>query len=81
MHISALKTVLIKGEEFPVVEHVTAHMAAIAASPWGYNPRRTKVQTSYKVNYLGRNRRIYSDIISNNNPCYVLVKGKKHFVN
>lgn len=81
MHISALKTVLIKGEEFRVTEHVTAQMAAIAASFWQYNPRRTKVQTSYMVNYLGRNRRIYSDIIGNNCPCYVIVKGEKHFVN
>jgi len=81
MHISANKTVLIKGEEYPISENVTPKMAAIAATPWGYNPRRTKVQTSYMVNYLGRNRRIYSDIVGNNCPFYVIVKGTKHFVN
>lgn len=81
MHISATKTVLIKGEEYSVTENVTAKMAAIAATPWGYNPQKTKVPTSFMVNYLGRDRRVYSDVIGNNCPCYVVVKGVKHFVN
>lgn len=75
-----METVLINGEEFKTEQNVTAHMAAIAASPWGYNPRRTKVQTSFMVNFQGRNRRIYCDIFGNSGSTYIIVKGEKVFV-
>lgn len=74
------RTVVIKNEEFTAEENVTARMAAIAASPWGYEPRRTKLATSYVVNYQGRTRRIYADLIGNAGTSYILVKGEKVFV-
>lgn len=67
-------------DECVAEENVTAHMAAIAATPWGYDPRKTKVPTSWVVNYMGRQRRIYADIIGNSSSCYVLVKGERHVV-
>lgn len=75
-----METVLINGEEFKTEQNVTARMAAIVASAWGYEPRKTKVATSYMVNYQGRNRRIYSDIFGNSGSTYILVKGEKVFV-
>lgn len=36
-----------------------------------------KIETRHKVNYLGRDRRVYVDICGNAGSCYILVKGEK----
>lgn len=36
-----------------------------------------KMEMRYKVNYAGRDRRVYCDVISNSNHCYIMVKGEK----
>ena len=36
-----------------------------------------KIETRHKVNYLGRDRRVYCDVSSNAGSCYILVKGQK----
>lgn len=68
--------------EFTAHENITPKMAALAAMPFGGadNYGRKKVPTSWTVNYMGRERRIYCDAIGNAGTCYVLVKGVKHFV-
>jgi hypothetical protein len=77
-----MKTVFVGPDwvELETEEHVTAGMAAIAVSFWQHNPRKTRVPTSWRVTYMGRTRRIYSDNIGNAGTCYVLVKGVKHWV-
>lgn len=37
----------------------------------------TKIETRHKVNYQGRDRRVYCDIYGNAGSCYVMVKGEK----
>lgn len=66
--------------EVVAVESVTPLMAARMAMPF-YHPRgNKKVPTSWVINYMGRERRVYADTIGNAGTCYVLVKGEKHFV-
>ena len=67
--------------EVEAVESVTPRMAALAAMPFGPdNYGKKKVQTSWVITYMGRERRVYCDAIGNAGACYVLVKGEKHFV-
>lgn len=76
------RTVFIGSEwqEAEAFEDVTARMAALAALPFhdGYGKKRQP--TSWKVNYLGRDRRIYCDAIGNAGATYIFVKGVKIFV-
>lgn len=36
-----------------------------------------KIETRHKVNYLGRDRRVYVDVFGNAGSAYVIVKGEK----
>ena len=36
-----------------------------------------KIETRHKVNYLGRDRRVYCDVFSNAGSCYIMIKGEK----
>lgn len=36
-----------------------------------------KIETRHKVNYLGRDRRVYVDVFGNSGSAYVIVKGQK----
>lgn len=76
------RTVFIGSEwhEAEAFEDVTAHMAARAVQPFydGYGKKRQP--TSWKVNYMGRDRRIYCDALGNAGVRYIFVKGEKVFV-
>lgn len=67
------KNVIIKynGEYIDAVAHYDDN---------GYHGRGgygTKLATCWKVNFLGRERRIYCDVYSNVGRCYIMVKGEK----
>lgn len=47
-------------------------MAITGAGGYG-----TKLATCWKVNFLGRERRIYCDVYSNVGRFYIMVKGEK----
>lgn len=36
-----------------------------------------KIETRYKVNFQGRDRRVYADCFGNAASCYIIVKGEK----
>ena len=76
------RTVFIGAEwhEAEAFEDVTARMAAEVAMPFrdGYGKKRQP--TSWKVNYMGRDRRIYCDALGNAGVMYIFVKGEKVFV-
>lgn len=76
------KTVMVGPDyiEIEAVESMTPRMAALGALPLGAQWGRKKQATQWVILYLGRERRIYCDVIGNVWPCYVLVKGEKHFV-
>lgn len=67
-------------EEVESFEDVTARMAAEVAMPFHNTHRKKRQPTSWKVNYMGRDRRIYSDALGNAGVEYVLVRGVKVFV-
>ena len=50
------------------------HERGLQKTASGYG---TKIPTRHKVNYLGRDRRIYVDVYSNAGYTYVMVKGEK----
>lgn len=50
------------------------HTAGLSKTRSGYG---TKIETRHKVNYLGKDRRVYINIYSNSGSCYVMVKGEK----
>lgn len=50
------------------------HERGLQKTASGYG---TKIETSHKVNYLGRDRRVYADCYGNNAHCYIIMKGEK----
>ena len=50
------------------------HTAGKQKTASGYG---TKIETSHKVNYKGRDRRVYADQYSNSAYTYIFVKGEK----
>nr|DAY73707.1 MAG TPA: hypothetical protein [Caudoviricetes sp.] len=50
------------------------HKRGLQKTASGYG---NKIETSHKVNYLGRDRRVYADCHGNSAHCYIIVKGEK----
>ena len=67
-------------EEAEAFVDVTARMAAEVARPFRSTYGKKRQPTSWKVNYMGRDRRIYSDALGNAGVTYIFVRGEKIFV-
>lgn len=50
------------------------HGKGLSKTASGYGK---KIETSHKVNYKGRLRRVYCDVYSNAGSYYIIVKGEK----
>jgi hypothetical protein len=74
---------LSNGDTVELFQHVTAHMAAIALLPFGRGGTgyHAKQATSYMCQYNGRKYRVYSTCYGNAASLWIMVKGKKLFVN
>ena len=67
-------------EEAEAFEDVTARMAAEVVQPFRSTYGRKRQPTSWKVNYKGRDRRIYCDALGNAGVTYIFVNGARVFV-
>lgn len=67
-------------EEAEAFEDITARMAADVVRPFSNTYGKKRQSTSWKVNYKGRDRRIYCDVIGNAGATYIFVNGVKIFV-
>lgn len=66
-----MDTVTINGEEYPTIHApMWYHKRGLMQTATGYGKR---INTGYKVEYLGRARRIYCCIFSNAGTCYIIV--------
>lgn len=67
-------------EQAEAFEDVTARMAAEVAQPFHDGRGKKRQPTSWKVRYMGRDRRIYSDARGYEAVEYIFIKGVKIFV-
>ena len=65
-------------ENFFITDFIDAplwwHERGLQKTASGYG---TKIETRNKVKYKGRLRRVYCDVYSNSDYCYIIVKGEK----
>lgn len=73
------KTITIEGAEYPTISApMWYHKRGLMQTATGYGAR---LNTGYKVHYMGRDRRIYCRIYSNAGTCWIIVDKRQIIIN